>query len=330
MVIYDEDEVYASNLAQYFLEKENFLFNIWHFSKMSYLQQFNQNQHIDLLLISDNFINETNILQSENEKGKKSTIFFYLTKEKEKVKTNKQFIFKYQSAEEILRHILSNCEEEDFIEKKETDIKSKIIGVYSPVGRSFQTTFSLLIGQILSKDQSTLYLNFEGCSGFNNLFHKHFSYHLSDLVYYIVNSKEKLILRMQNMIEKLNQLDYIPPVTTIQELTSVSGKQWMELLHHLSTQSGYEYIILDLTDQVQGLFDILRSCTTIYTISQQDSFAIAKQIQYEEMLRLLEYEDVIHKTKTCQIPHIQNIPTNLERLPYCELAGFVKQMIKDL
>ena len=68
----------------------------------------------------------------------------------------------------------------------------------------------------------------------------------------------------------------------IVDFISVTKEEWIQLIREIEKGSDYEYLILDLSDAVQGLFDILRLCDVVYTLSRDDGFAMAKIKQYEE------------------------------------------------
>ena len=58
----------------------------------------------------------------------------------------------------------------------------------------------------------------------------------------------------------------------------------------------YEAVILDLGDAVNGLYDILKKCSKVYTLYIDDETAQAKLKQYEENLRTAGYADVLEHT----------------------------------
>ena len=98
----------------------------------------------------------------------------------------------------------------------------------------------------------------------------------------------------------------------------------------LPVMEEYEYVILDLSESMQGLFDILRLCDRIYTLTREDRIARAKLLQYEQVLALHEYEDVMDKTRQLNLSHIRRLPEELELLTRGELADLVKGLLKDL
>ena len=134
---------------------------------------------------------------------------------------------------------------------------------------------------------------------------------------------------MGSMTQRAGELDVLPPFDSFLDFVSVSRDEWIRLFHEIERGSDYEYLILDLSDGVQGLFDILRLCDVIYTLSREDGFAMAKIAQYEDVLKKSNYEDIWKKTKHCTIPLIKNLPSGLMQLTYTELAELVRERIME-
>lgn len=170
-------------------------------------------------------------------------------------------------------------------------------------------------------------MNFERYSGLEALLKRSFQYDISDLVYYFQCAKEKLSLRLSSIVENIHGLDFVPPVQLYQSILGVHGQQWIELFAEIEKCSDYEYLILDLTDGVADLWDILRSCTHVYTITRGDGVSLAKMDQYERGLRTMEYEDVLAKTRKIEFPVFKEIPIRFDELTYGDLARYVKQYI---
>ena len=88
-------------------------------------------------------------------------------------------------------------------------------------------------------------------------------------------------------------------------------------------------MILDLDDGINVLFDLLKSCRKIYTITREDAFAEAKLMQYERMLQLGELEEITEKTVKCRFPIFKELPSSLDMMTHGELAGYVKSIIRE-
>lgn len=239
---------------------------------------------------------------------------------------------KYQPAEEVLRELL-----EVYMETFEEDIswfgtryQTKFIGIYSPVRRCLQSTFAMTMSQILAEEHKTLYLNFEHYAGINELLADNDSKDLADLLYFLSTDREKFRMRLQTFVLQKGNLHYIPPMKYGQNLLSVTPTEWMSLFHKIESSGAYEYVILDLSDSMQGLFDILRICRRVYMLTKEDRQARSKLLQYEQLLALQEYEDVMEKTSKCALPHFHRLPEELEQYTKGDLADYVRRQITEI
>ncbi|MBQ6696636.1 MAG: hypothetical protein IJN16_08025, partial [Lachnospiraceae bacterium] len=240
-------------------------------------------------------------------------------------------INKYQSSELIFRTVMSSYMGNGggLPRRMSTGNKMQIIGNYSPIGRCLQTTFALSMGQILAKKHKTLYLNFESYSGFGHLLSREFGADITDALYYFSGEKEKLAYKLDGLVESMNGLDYIPPVLSYRDLREITGEQWIELFHEIERISEYEYLILDLSEQMSGLFDVLRECDRVFTIIKEDGLAEAKLRQYETLLQSMNYEDIAAKTRKWNPPVFHRLPSGMEQLTHGELAVCIKKIIEE-
>ena len=153
---------------------------------------------------------------------------------------------------------------------------------------------------------------------------------MADLLYFLNAQKDKFRLRLQTILKHRGKLAYIPPMKSGQNLLAVTAAEWMELLQKIEELEEYEYVILDLGESMQGLFEILRMCTRVYTLTKEDRIAQSKLLQYEQILALYEYGDVLGKTKRLSLSHIQKLPEELEQLTKGDLAELVKGLIREM
>lgn len=205
-----------------------------------------------------------------------------------------------------------------------------IIGVYTPITRCLQTTFSLTMGQILARKGKVLYLNFENYSGLDCMLGKTFHGTVADLLFFNDVAREKLAGQLQGMVENLGGMDFIPPMKSFIELRAIQGSQWLELFHTIEQVTEYEYLILDLSEQTDSLFLILRECEQIFTIVRDDAFSQAKMTGYEELLREGGCEDIATKTKRWQFPVFKELPAAMENLTHGEMADYVRKVLREV
>lgn len=324
LAVCDSEAAYAYQLADYFSNKKGFPFQVQLFTSIHTLEEYSAKQPLAVAVVSEkdyeeevkNFPIEHLVILKEGD-----------TKIGEEIKT----LYKYQSSEKLTKELLEWIAKEGILGRAVEEGKElKLIGIYSPVGKCLKTSFAFVMGQLLSKKHKVLYLNMESYSGLGKLLQKHFTSDMSELIYYLQNTQEKFTYRMSSMIEQTGGLDILPPFDSYLDFVSVTKDEWFQLIREIEKGSDYEYLILDLSDAVQGLFDILRLCDVIYTLNREDGFSMAKIEQYEEILKKSNYDDIWKKTKKYTIPTIKNLPSGLLQLTYTELADYVKECMENL
>lgn len=323
LAIFDSEEKYAYRLMEFISGKTNLPFEVYVFTDGRKFFSCSRIKDIECLLISENaYKQEVETLNIPH--------IIILSESGENLNKALHHINKYQSCETILHEIMVYYSDRSKAVPTalRTGLKKmKIIGVYTPVGRCLQTTFSLTLGQMLARSYKTLYLNFEIYSGFARMMSKNFDSDISDLMYYFSCAREKLAYRMQSMIETVNGLDFIPPADIYQNLAGIRGSQWIDLFQEIEKSSEYEYMILDLSDGILDLWDVLRECDFIYTISREDGAALAKIEQYEKALESMNYGDITARTTKWKLPIFKQLPLHFEELTYGELAGYIKSKV---
>lgn len=323
LAVCDAEEMYASRLADYLNLKEGFPFQVRYFSTIEKLLQFTKQQTVEAVLVCEKYEKELAAIQTE--------MSAITLSEKAIIdKRTRKAVCKYQSCEVLMKEVLQilarECEEGSHILR---NVPLRIIGLYSPVKRTRQTTFGLTMGQLLAKKGRVLYINMEGFSGLNSMLKRNFQRDLSDLLYYMHNGKQGLAYILGSMVENINGMDLLPPMLCQMDLISIEAKEWLQLFYEIESHTEYEYLILDLSDSIQGLFEILRQCFVIYTMTESDGFAMAKIDQYEQMIKQCCYEDILTKTNKCELPKFSYLPAQLDRLTVSELASVVKEKIKE-
>lgn len=242
------------------------------------------------------------------------------------------YVDKYQKAEDVLRRLLEIYMEiaDSPLPRLQKNCKTVFIGNYSPVHRCMQTSMALTLSQLLAKEHTTLYLNFEHYAGLPELVPDTQTYDIADLLFFLESDEEKFRLRLQSMIKHIGQLDYVPPMKSGQNLLTITAAEWLGFFQKIEELGEYEYVVLDLSESMQGLFQILRLCRRIFTVTREDRIAQSKLLQYEQLLSLCEYEDVLEKTKRLSLCHIRRLPEGLEQLTKGDLAELARRLIEEI
>ncbi|MED9904436.1 MAG: hypothetical protein UFG06_09650 [Lachnospiraceae bacterium] len=324
LALCDSEKDYLEGMTEFLKEKEDLPFELHTYSQVNKLLEFGKKERIEVLLVAESdFTYEVAALDT----GKT-----LLLNESGTVKgDNVRNIDKYQQAEMVWQELMESCA--DMIAENGKRLKCRkratVIGLYSPVRRCLQTSFALTLGQALAEHKKTLYISFEHYAGWNQLLDKNVRGDLAALLYFNKETGEKFLCRMQSMTLRIGRLHYIPPVYAGQNLIYVTAREWQELIGKIAEFGGYDYLILDLSESIQGTFEILRMCDKIYTIIREDEHARTKLAQYEELLCAYEYEDVLEKTRKQLLPQFTRLPERIEQYTGGELADYIRKLIRE-
>ncbi|MDY5700388.1 MAG: hypothetical protein SPK68_04765 [Lachnospiraceae bacterium] len=323
LAVCDSEAEYSYGLADYLSTGKGFPFEVQAFTSLANLKEFAKKHPISIALVAQkDYEDRLRQLPIDH--------IILLREEKESLATEEKTLWKYQSCEKLMRELLEWIAEEGIMGRPIAGGKQmKLVGIYSPVGKCLKTSFSFVLGQLLGKKHKVLYLNLECYSGLGKLLKKEFTTDMSELLYYLQNTPERFAYRMGSMTERVGGLDILPPFGSFLDFVSVNKEEWIQFFREIERGSDYEYVILDLSDAIQGLFDILRLCNVIYTLGRTDGFAIAKIEQYREVLQKSSYEDIWKKTRQYTFPEIKNLPAGLQQLTYTELAEYARERMEE-
>lgn len=322
----DLDSSYACNLMDYLNEKRSTPFEVQAFTNVESLKEFAAEQEIEILLISTramcNEIRELPIsrivILSEGEQFQESDLEY-------------PFVYKYQSSDQLISEVMeyyAGTNPNTYLFTAAA--KTKLIGVYSPVGRSGKTSFALTLGEILAETKQVLYLNLEEYSGFEDLFDLHYRTDITDLIYFARQKEGSLIYKLNSVIQSFHSLQYIPPALFSADLRDVSGEEWLAFLKEIMTYCEYDVIILDLGSQVDELFQILQKCEKIYMPTAQDAVAKAKLAQYDRLLGMLDLRDLSEKTSRITLPAVRVRKEDgdvTQQLVWGDMGKFVRRLL---
>ncbi len=322
LVLCDPEEDYAQHMADFLRRKKDMDWEVRIFTVQEELQKFCAEEAIEILLVAESaygdyvkalpaklpiILNESGILREKNLAN----------------------IDKYQPAEAVWQELLALYMEKsgERYPKVGTWKKGKLIGLYSPVRRCLQSTFGLTMGQLLAERYATLYVSFEFFAALEEWQDRE-RQDLSVLLYYQQNRPDSFGVQLQTLVKKVGKLDYVSPMLNGENLLYITPEQWKSLIQALLNAGNYEYIVLDLSESIQGLFEILNLCHKVYTIAREDSKALQKMNRYEQLLSLMEYEDVKVKTTKCHLPLFRKLPSEVESFSKGELAEYVGELLE--
>lgn len=324
LLLCDREEDYAQLLAEYFLRQKGIRFKVCVYTSLGEMlrqEKTPAEAGADILLLAE----------STWEAGLPvlpGVCVMILEETNPEVLAEYPHILKYQSADRVLGQLL-----EVYARREGRVLRgcrpqgvTQIIGCYSPVHRCLQTTLAGALSQELAERGRTLYLNLEYLGEWS----REEDHDLADLLYFLKQEGECFRLRLESMLQRKGPLDYIPAMKAGENLPAVTPEEWLLLLERLDKECGYDFLVLDLSESLQGLLEILRYCTRVLTITRKEPMARVKERRYRQQLELYHYEDILEKTYFFSLPRISVVPSNPWEEGAGELTGYVKELLKEL
>lgn len=169
-----------------------------------------------------------------------------------------------------------------------------LIGFYSPIRRTGQSTYARKLAAEAGKNIPVLYINLDSYDGDAGIERDT----LADLLYYL--HQEDMVFQrvVQKIVWQEENYHQIFPMPLPLDLWDTPEKQWTELFLALKEKSIYKKIFLDFGDgSVDGLFHLLELCDVIYMPVEDDAAALHKLGQYERTLTVSGKQEILAKTR---------------------------------
>lgn len=298
LVICDSELQYANSLACNISERNELNVKVYTCTTWDKLTQLFKAKKIDILIVDEGYSKE------QREQVAAEQIFVLTRNACKDLADDEKAIYKYQCVDQILAEIF-----EIYYENTSEDVyrvikkaKQRRIAIYSPIHRAGKTRFARALGKELAKNRKTLYLNLEEYAGLQGGNEKVDGSNLGDLLYYAKQENSNFGLRLGAMVEQDEDMDYVLPISICTDLKEITFSEWELLFRHLEEKTGYEIIVLDMGESVQGLLDILALCDKIYMPILDDEISKAKLRQYEENLEKLNLQKIVLKTHQLLVP----------------------------
>ena len=300
IAICDEDSDYANSIAAYFRIKGSLASEIAVFTDYQNFSSYAQDKNIDILIIQEDFYDSIKQPSHLN-------LFVLCENQTREDIDDSHKIYKYNSAEEILRIIMANYDKArpnsclSFHKYR----KTKVIGVASPLGRCGKTSLALSLGLKLSQHHSCLFITFDECSPLRISLFKKESKHssLTDIIYYFLQSMDISDNRILSCFQTFQGMDYILPSEQLETYSELQQEDLLNFLLSITGLGKYDYVIIDW-----GIFSYnysaLKICDVLLLpILKTDQYSCNKISIYLETLRH-QYKDDTIQMKELALPHI--------------------------
>lgn len=296
MIICGEDELYVLRLADAIADREELDLQVQVCTSFEQEEKLEQFQTAELLLIGDE------IPYEKRQTSKAFHKFVLTSQEGEEVGEDEIPVFKYQSVQNMFSQIMENCIEHDragFFQVPHKD-GQKLIVVYSPIHRIGKTRFARALGQELAREEKTLFINMQEYPGWGGQKEERRT-SLADLLYYSHQEQNHLGLRISSMVKDQEGLAILDPIPVSVDLKEVVWEDWNSLILQILKKGPYQNMILDLSESVQGLFDILKMSDEWYLPYIEDEEEKKKLEQFFRTLDKMGWHKLSQKAKMTEM-----------------------------
>ena len=324
LMVCDKNKQYANKVAGYINSKDGFPFEARVPNTLERAEFEKKGLNIDIILIDEHIAGQTTGYASEAD-------IILLSGDSLKQDGNRKVIYKYQSIDGIIKELLLYASSKDNLKnlicRKN---QMKIIGLFSPIRRSGQTTLGLAIGQNLSRKYRTLFISLDCYGGISKeITTIPWSGDLSDLLYSINNDAKDISTLIGGASGSIGSLDIMPPMDRHYDLISISFEEWRRFLRHIEDQTDYEFVILDMSKAVQGLTQLIALCNKlIVTVVDEEK----NRSRLESYMKEIEsIENIERNTKYINIPEelLSGKPSVMSGAND-HFGEFAKEIIKEI
>lgn len=210
--------------------------------------------------------------------------------------TGRKAVFKYQSAEAIVREIMETLGDIKFSTGlRITGRPVSVQAVYSPVSDEYKTWSAMAVALALTRNRRTLYLNFEEMSGFMKMLELPDDRGMSEAFYYLKQG-DLTPERTASLIHTSGPLQFIPPFRTADDLSMINGEDCVNLIRAVFAGSSYDAIVADLPPHLSLSMDVLDVSENVY-IPYLDERNDVRMNAFFENLRLSEKDVLMSKMR---------------------------------
>lgn len=291
-----EKTSYSERFAEYFFHNKNKCIDFRIFTLHEKIAEFVKATKIDVLLVGEECVEE---VCNEKNIGKIIVLSegnYVMESEKYPV------IFKYQSVEEIIKEVLDDIADDDNINVKRTSVIKKnteLIGVYSASGGNIALDYGVNLAVKTGKIKKTLLVCLEQLNGLDgaswpqneNKRNNDISYDevyvrgLSEVIYYLNKSGNKLEIKLQSIICNKNGVDCIYPVEDYRDLDFLNKDGLNEFINVVSQQMEYETVIFVIGYLSETFMELMQRCDKMYFKAVETSMECERQKSFESMIK---------------------------------------------
>ncbi|MGI6588678.1 MAG: hypothetical protein ACOX2N_07925 [Peptococcia bacterium] len=299
LMLVDRDIEYVNCLLNYLMSEQAEKFWVNSFTEESALDKFlAEEKTVDLVLTSSEFY--------EMLISKVQGLIILLDEDKETFKGNKcRMVEKYQYGDRLTTEIIKIYAEEVSevsisCSRNRIGQKTKIIGIYSPIGGVGTTTVAVGASiQSAWEGKNVFYLNLENTSSIPLYFTGQQGKNFAHVLYFLKEKRENLAWQIESAkcVDPTYKIHYFQSPDSIFDFNEDLSEELSLLLRELKFTKQYERIFVDLSSEInKNNLAVLRACDDLILVAQANMTSLVKIKCLCKELRLLsEEEDIVER-----------------------------------
>ena len=290
LAICSKQKTYITFLAEHISQRRDLLLQINLCFSLQKLKQLEEKYPIDIVLLDEE-------IPHEERQKIKGNIRFVLTSQRcGDLGAEEQELYQYQPAKKIIEQIALGCvKETDVFRSYYGNKKKEIIGIYSPLHRIGKTEFALTLGRELGKTKEVLYINLEEYGCLTEMV-GNAKGTLADILYHVKQEVANLSISLSETVTQIGDMDILAPLPISADVKEVPLEDWKILFARILQESMYDAVIVDFSESINGILELLCHCDTLYVPVINGSIASRKMEKYQENMQILGYQkDILDK-----------------------------------
>lgn len=284
LVIYEREENHASRLSGYLSRNPDFPYQVAVFTNSDSLNHYLEQKEADILLLGEECAYEVR----EVPEGKR----ILLTEERRDSEEH-PWIFKYQSAGNIMREITAYVTGKD---ENRSGSGPRVYTVYATRGGQERSLYTRRLLDRLKLRGKTLYVNMDLFPAEEGAGKEDWK-GMSEVVYYLKQGGEQMRWKIKGLIEEELGVRRIRPVRCSMDLIELTPEDMGMLFRVFHEMQEVDHIVLEVGFYNQTMLEICRLSQEIHLVTPEGCEYETSTEYFMEQLALMRQEGVEGKVQ---------------------------------
>lgn len=253
LVIYERESAYAASLSGYLSRNEEFPYRVAVFTNRDSLDSYLNQESADILLLGEDCPYEA------DDRVKQKIL---LTGEKTPDR-EEPWIFKYQSAGNIMREITAYAAAPSYLEEGDGP---EINTVFATWGGQERNEYARALAEDLRQQGTVLYVNMDLFPAETETSGEE-EKGMSEAVYYLKQSGEQSIWKIKGLIQEKDGIRELLPAHCSMDLLELTPEDVERLFRVFREMKELDYVVLEVGFYNAAMLEICRNSHIIYLIT---------------------------------------------------------------